>query len=469
MDFDTARHSFLGFRVQQSAATGGSKPRIYLDAAATTLMPKAVWNTVEAYLRNACANGHTETSAVGRATTSALEDAHAQVGALVGAGPEHAVVLLGAGATEPNNLLAEALARDPARPYCIVSTQEHHSNLLPWIRAFGKDNVFGIPTRDDGSLDLAELRAMLARGFGRVRVVALTAVSNVTGCINPIHEVAAIAHAAGAEVAVDAAQALAHLPIQMSTGGPTAIDYLVGSGHKTYAPGSPGILVARRDGIAAPGWQLGLVGGGTVEYVGETVAFKDDVVARLEAGTPNIPGAVALGAAVRWLRALDLKKIRAHEQALVARALDTLAKVPDCVVYGGTLPEDRGGVITFNLHGVPYGLVAAALDDYFAIAVRGDCFCAQPYVRHLMERACDARGLCEIPDGKRRGMVRASFGVFTDASDIDALANALRWIQGKVEWLKARYDHIGDGAWRHKEFQPTCAFDPAAAFAASSR
>jgi len=461
------QREFLGLGKPAEVATlaGGRAmvPRVYLDAAATCLMPTSVWKTEAQYLESSCANSHTSASAVGRATTEALLRVHQLIGQLVNADPNtDTVILCGSGATEPTNLLAAAMFLDDPRQLVCVSAIEHHSNLLPWMRAAGRDNVRLIDCLDDGSLDIAHLTRVLSAERGKVRAVTVTGVSNVTGVITPLEQIAALAHAAGADLVVDAAQAAAHIPMNMHPGpAAQAIDYLILSGHKLYAPGAPGALIGRKDLFQRTDWSIGNVGGGTVDRVEyEHVLWKADPSERYEAGTPNIPGAIALGAAAKMLLAVGMDTIRAHEVELVHYAFAKLATVPGLLIYGPGSTEARAGVFSFNLSDLPHGLVAAALSDYAAIWVRNDCFCAQPYVRQQLQAACDTRGFCLRPDDpSMRGMVRASFALFTTEADIDRLTAALIWIADHRTVLLASYESNADGTqFKHKTFQPAPVF-----------
>jgi selenocysteine lyase/cysteine desulfurase len=455
----------LGTPTEVATLTGGKVvvPRVYLDAAATCLMPKSVWQTEAQYLTTSCANGHTDASAVGRATTEALLRVHQLIGQLVGADPTtDTVILCGSGATEPTNLLASAMFSNDPRPLVCVSAIEHHSNLLPWMRAAGRDNVRLIDCLDDGSLDIAHLTRVLIEERGKVRAVTVTGVSNVTGVITPLEQIAALTHAAGADLVVDAAQAAAHIPMNMHPGpAAQAIDFLILSGHKLYAPGAPGALIGRKDLFQRTDWSIGNVGGGTVERVEYThVLWKADPSERYEAGTPNIPGAIALGAAAKMLLAVGMDTVRAHEVELVRYAFEKLGAVPEILIYGPRSTESRAGVFSFNLSDMPHGLVAAALSDYAAIAVRNDCFCAQPYVRQQLQAACDTQGFCLRPDDPSlRGMVRASFALFTTKADIDRLAAALTWIGQHRNELNAVYESSDDRThFHHKTFRPATPF-----------
>ena len=489
---------FLGLGREDPVATLEGPPakrrRVYLDATATSLMPRVVWEAWRWYFEDACANSHTHAHAAGRATTLAIERSRELVGRLVGYDPATDVVIFtGNGATGATNLLADAIFppvvaqllrmgadADPAvreatarlvvalnaqhralverlpRDLVVVSKMEHHSNMLPWIRAASQSHVRFVDLLPDGTLDLAHLGRILAAEGARVRVVAVTGVSNVTGIVNPVHEIARLAHRVGAEIVVDAAQAAPHVPIAMHPSDPEeALDYVIISGHKLYAPGSRGVLVGKRAPFAGDR-VVGMVGGGSVDFVStDEVRFKDEISAREEAGTPNIPGTIALGVVAKLLLEIGMDTIRAHEAELVADALPRLLAIPDVVVYGSTDTRavPRAGVIAFNLRSMPHGLVAAALSDFFAIAVRNDCFCAQPYVKEQLRGGPEVESACsdDVCDALRRpGMVRASFGAFTTHDDVAALEAALRFIVANQRELRDRYAQDAAGEWSLK-------------------
>ncbi|MCC6647301.1 MAG: aminotransferase class V-fold PLP-dependent enzyme [Polyangiaceae bacterium] len=457
---------FLGLHpptpVRTLDGAGATRRKVYLDATATSLMPTPVWAALDRYFRLACANSHTHAHAAGRETTAAIERARELVGELVGWDPSVDVAIFtGNGATGAANLLAEALFPAPptqGRDVVLVSKMEHHSNMLPWMRAVGRDRVRFIDTSPDGTLDQACYRRLLEAEGARVAVVAVTGVSNVTGIINPVHELARTAHRAGAEIVVDAAQAAPHVPLDMHPAGDPdgALDYVIVSGHKLYAPGSRGVLIGRRD-VFHEDRVVGGVGGGAVDMVStEEVRWKADVAAREEAGTPNIPGTIALGVVAGMLREIGMDLVREHEVALVDDALGRLSRVPGVVVYGSadTARVPRAGVIAFNVRDLPHGLVAAALWDYFAIAVRNDCFCAQPYVKEQLQLRPDVESSCASEAAAcdvehKPGMVRASFGVFTTRDDVAALDEALTFIAAHAGELRARYVRSAGGDFTH--------------------
>jgi len=350
---------------------------------------------------------------------------------------------------------------------------EHHANDLPHRKHAGE--VIHIPLSGAapllGAIDLAALERLLEQHRGRVNYVAVSAASNVTGIRNPVHEIAALAHAFDAWIIVDASQHLAHAPLAMSDTGAIAreLDAVAFSGHKLYAPGSPGVAVVRRALLAD--CEPDEVGGGMVEdvHLGTyqiTAQFPD----REEAGTPNIIGAVQLGAVLNVLQRVGMERIHTAEQRQLRQLLSGLAAIAKVRIYGDPDCDrtPRLGTVAFNLEGLEHGLVAAVLNDYHNVAVRNGCFCAHPYVRELLKPelwaldfdpdAEDAAGLIR----HRQGMVRASLGLYSDAEDITALLAGIEDLLARPEYYRAQYDAGADGNFRHRQFAApaTTLFDP---------
>lgn len=429
---------------------------VYLDAAATSLMPRATYNALGKYFERSCANPHTDAHLSGRATTRAIEDARASLARLFRAPRErYATIFCGSGSTAALNRAARIVRSLPMgnRDTVIVSAMEHHSNHLPWTES---GRVVFVPTRSDGSLDMGALEVLVRSEGHRLRAVAVTAASNVTGAVTPINRIAELAHSVGALCVVDAAQAAPHIPVHVGGGygpparGMDAIDLLAISGHKFFAPGSPGVLFAARG--LFEGTVFGDVGGGTVASVTyrDAAVYLPNAEEREEAGTPNVPGILALGMACLLVeQAGGMRAIEEQDQALTRALLSGLRKRSNVVVYGSDAPgrEPRVGTVSFNLVNVPHGLVAAALSDKFGIAVRNQCFCAQPYVRALLHESMPVAATCRHGQESRPGMVRASLGPWNTLSDIEALLRALDWVQKNRESLCAAYSPTGDGSW----------------------
>lgn len=323
----------------------------------------------------------------------------------------------------------------------IAFAAEHHANLLPWRRRHL--TLLPLPASADDALGRLE-QALSRAAPGRTRLVAVTGASNVTGEIWPYPEMARLAHQHGARIMLDAAQLAPHRRIDMVTDG---IDYLALSGHKLYAPFGAGALIGSGDWLGTG--EPFLAGGGAVRYVGTDTVLWADLPDRQEAGSPNVIGAVALGAACRTLQAADRDSIEAYQTRLAAQAREQLVAVPGIEVYR-LWPADhpRIAVLPFALHGVPYARLAAVLSAEFGIGVRHGCFCAHPLMTALLLIDVDhearirhdlARGLpTAIP-----GAVRASAGIGTTAADYEKLIAAVTDIA--VRGPRWTYTSTADG------------------------
>jgi cysteine desulfurase / selenocysteine lyase len=496
--FERLKRSFLGLRqrdpVFRDGGDSAEQRRVYLDTTATALMAELVWRGLEAYFERACANSHTEAHRAGRDTTRAIEESRAAIGRLVGYDPARDVVLFTSnGATGAINFLARALypselraplkrfpggappglvealgqglgdygrsvlAEMTLRPLVVVTTMEHHSNLIPWMEAVGHHNMRAARIDPDtGALDLEDLRRILQREGQRVRLVAVTGVSNVTGIVNPVREIARMAHAVGAQILVDGAQWVPHAKVEMHAPDPAeTLDYLVLSGHKVYAPGSRGALIGNLETLSGRRCVTD-VGGGMVEYVTlEEFEIKDDVTAREEAGTPNIPGSIAMGLIAETLERIGMELVAEREYALTRKLLARLTKIPSVTVYGSTDLDavPRAGVVSFNVANLHHGLVATYLNDFHDIAVRDGCFCAHPYVKALLkvDAQTEESYRHEMLCGDRRnipGMVRASLGIYSSEDDVEALGEALERLVVRADEMRERYVADFDGTYR---------------------
>ena len=474
---DSLHRDFIGLDTRYRLADGRVTRRHYLDSAASTLALRCARQVADELLRH-YANTHSELHFSARVASHAYDWAHEQVLKFVRADPNrYTAFFAGSGCTAPLNRLARVLAaRRPERDVVLVSLMEHHANDLPHRKH--ARTVVHIPLTGTaptlGAVDLAALERLLEQYRGRVNYVAVSATSNVTGIINPVHDIAALAHAHGAWVIVDASQHLAHAPLPVSDTGAEErkLDALVFSGHKLYAPGSPGVAVVRRTLLENE--EPDEVGGGMVEDVhlsGYQISarFPD----REEAGTPNIIGAVQLGAVLNVLQQADMEQVHAAEQRLLRRLLAALAGIPEVRIYGdpdlGRTP--RLGTVTFNLEGLEHGRVAAVLNDYHNVAVRNGCFCAHPYVRELLKPelwtldldpdAEDAAAMLE----PWQGMVRASLGLYTTDEDIEVLLAGIRDLLAQPDHYRALYEMDTDGNFHHRTFNAPAKvlFDPEAA------
>jgi cysteine desulfurase/selenocysteine lyase len=383
------------------------RPLVYLDSAATSQKPTAVIEAMDRYYREYNANVHRGIYEISEKATAAYEGARDQVARLINA-PSGREIVWVRNATEAINLVAYSWGRRNLGPgdAIVLTEMEHHANLVPWqllAQEVDGDLEF-IPITDDGILRLDVFEILLRL---HPRLVAFTHVSNTLGTINPVREMVEMAHAAGALVLVDGAQAVPHLPVDVQELG---ADFYVFSGHKTLGPTGSGVLWGRRELLdAMPPF---LTGGDMIREVKLRRSEFNEVPWKFEAGTPDISAAIGLGVAADYLRELGMERVREHERALVAYALETLAReVPGIALYGP--PADvRGGVVPFNLPGIHPHDVAQILDRE-GVCIRAGHHCTMPLHERLDLAATG----------------RASFSVFTTTDDIDALAAGLREVR----------------------------------------
>jgi cysteine desulfurase/selenocysteine lyase len=386
------------------------KPLVYLDNAATSQKPDVMIEALGDYYRLHNANIHRGVHMLAEEATAAYEGARRKVGRFINAYSPREVVFV-RNTTEAINLVAYSWGRSNVGrdDVVILSLMEHHSNLVPWqllSQETGAALEF-IGLDDDGRLLLEDLDYLLDLHGQRVKLVAISGMSNVLGTINPVAEVVRRAHDAGALALVDAAQSVPHLPVDLRS---IDADFLAFSGHKMLGPTGIGVLWARREILQAMPPFLG--GGDMIRSVHLRESEWNDIPHKFEAGTPNIAHAIGLGVAVDYLDGLGMENVLAHEQAMAAYALERLATVPHLRIYGPPAGE-RGGVVTFNLtrdgelliH--PHDL--ASILDREGIAIRAGHHCAQPLMEHY-----------GVP-----ATARASFYVYNTEAEIDVLADAL--------------------------------------------
>ncbi len=426
---------------QRFQVLGDSEPRrlIYLDHGASTHPPRSVLATYQDFLEHSYANVHRGQHHLSQLATDRFEHVSDDILRFIGAEPDRASLILLGNTTQALDLAAHVMQEQDG--ITLVSLMEHHSNDLPH-RARGEVVHSGV--RDDGTLDYADLEEKLRSR--RVKLVAVTGASNVTGYLTDVHRIARLAHAHGARILVDAAQQLAHAPIRvLPLADPGHLDFVAGAGHKAYAPFGSAFLygpVALLD--QAPPY---IPAGGTVVYVTEDEAFFKGSPERHEGGTPNIAGAVAFAAALRFLEEVGMDAVRAHERALVARAMAALDPIDGVRVLGHPDPELRIGALALTIDGVPHELAATILNREAAIAVRNGCFCAHPYLHRLLgiEDASDLRRrLVAGEEVELPGAIRPTFGIFNDEEEVDELVRMIRVLRDRA-W-KGRYGEIRGAA-----------------------
>jgi len=376
---------------------------VYLDNAATTQKPRQVIDALVRYYETSNANIHRGIHTLAARATEQYEEARRRVARFIGAASPEEVVFT-RNATEAINLIARTWGDEHIGEgdEIVLTLMEHHSNIVPWqLLARRKGAVLryaGLTA--DGRLDLDGLRGMIGP---RTKLVAVTQMSNVLGTINPVSDIAEVAHRAGALLLVDGAQSVPHLPVNV---GAMGADFLAFSAHKMLGPTGVGVLWARAELLEAMPPFLG--GGDMIAVVRPEGSTWADLPHKFEAGTPNIADVVAFGAAIDYLEQLGMANVRRHEEELTAIALDRLAGIAGLRVFGPAAAAERGGVVSFAMEAAHPHDVATIADGY-GVAIRAGHHCAQLLMRALGVPATS----------------RASFSIYNDVDDIDALVEAL--------------------------------------------
>ena len=377
---------------------------VFLDSAASSQKPTAVLHAMDRYYETTHANVHRAAYTLAEEATNAMESARAKVAGFIGA-PSANEIVFTKNATESINLVARSWGAANLGPGdVIVLTQlEHHANIVPWQQLAAERGLElrWIPLTDDGRLDLTDLDRLL----DGAKLLALSAMSNVVGTITPVRRLTDAAHAAGALACIDACQYVPHVTTDVVEMG---ADFLAFSGHKMLGPTGVGVLWARADLLESMPPFLG--GGGMILDVTTDGFVPAEVPHKFEAGTPPIAEIVGLGAAVDYLGSLGMDKVRAHEVALTTYAMDSLTERfgSDLVIYGPADPAVRGGVMSLAFKGIHPHDLSQVLDQH-GVCVRPGHHCAKPLMRVLGVGAT----------------ARASWYVYNDEADIDALGDAL--------------------------------------------
>ena len=432
------RDRIVGIDRQVPLLDGRLAPYINLDNAASTPALRDVAEAIDRFLPY-YSSVHRGTGFKSRLSTVAYDQAHAIILRFVGADPESNTCIFGKNSTEALNKLAFRIPLEPDS--IIISTQmEHHSNDLPW-RA--RAEVVHIQATAEGRFDEDDFDRQLAKYGQRIALVAVTGASNVSGFIQPIHRLARKAHAAGARILVDAAQLAPHRQVDMKRDDDAEhIDFVVLSAHKMYAPFGTGALIGPKEVFlqGPPEYP----GGGTVDIVTLDDVAWAGMPDRDEAGSPNVIGAVAMATAIQVLLEVGMDQIAAHEEELIRYTLERLGSLPGVTIYGETDParaHEKVGAIPFNLEGVSHFLLAAILGYEGGIGVRSGCFCAHPYVVHLLNLNEEEAGswrdqMLQGDKSNMPGMVRMSFGCYNNTDDVDRLVEMVQRV--------ARGDYQGD-------------------------
>lgn len=377
------------------------EPLVYLDNAATTQKPQQVLDVLADYYQKDNANVHRGVHTLSERATARYEAARQKVADFIQA-KSSKEILFTRGTTTSLNWVAQ-FAKEILQPdqEVIISVQEHHSNIIPWQQACQQTGAkLRYVTLKDGELDMDHLRSLLS---SKTKFVSLAHVSNVLGGVVPIGEIAELVHQVGAYLVVDGAQSVPYMGVNVQE---LDVDFYAFSGHKMLGPTGIGVLYGKEE-------LLNLMspvefGGEMIDFVYEQSATWKELPWKFEAGTPNIAGAIGLGAAIDYLTEIGMDAIQAHEAELVDYVFPKLQAIPGLTIYGSQDLSKRTGVIAFNLDDLHPHDVATAL-DYEGVAVRAGHHCAQPLLRYL-----------QVP-----ATVRASFYIYNTKADCDKLVEAI--------------------------------------------
>ncbi|MGG1399853.1 cysteine desulfurase [Bacillus salipaludis] len=379
------------------------KPLVYLDSSATSQKPIQVIEAVEKYYREINSNVHRGVHTLGTRATDAYEGAREKVRKFINAKSTQEIIFTRGTTTSINTVAASyAAANLKEGDEIVITYMEHHSNIIPWQQVAKRTGAIlkYIDLQEDGTISLDDVRAQVT---SNTKIVSVMQVSNVLGSINPVKEIAKIAHENGAVMVVDGAQSAPHMKIDVQD---LDCDFLAFSGHKMCAPTGIGVLYGKKELLE--NMEPIEFGGEMIDFVHLQESTWKELPWKFEGGTPIIAGAVGLGAAIDFLNEVGLDNIAEHEHKLAAYALDKLSSVPGITIYGPKDPANRAGLVTFNIDDVHPHDVATVLDAE-GIAVRAGHHCAQPLMRWL----------------KAAATARASFYLYNTEEDIDKLVEGL--------------------------------------------
>ncbi|MGN7939176.1 cysteine desulfurase [Virgibacillus sp. 6R] len=372
------------------------KDLVYLDSAATSQKPQAVIEAVSTYYREYNSNVHRGVHTLGTRATDGYEGAREKVRKFIGAKSTQEIIFT-RGATTGLNIVAQSygLTNVKAGDEIVITYMEHHANVIPWqqVAKVTGATLKYIPLQEDGTIELSDVEATVT---ANTKIVSVMHVSNVLGTINPVKEIAKIAHKHGAIMVVDGAQSTPHMKIDVQD---LDCDFFAFSGHKMCAPTGIGVLYGKKELLEK--MEPIEFGGEMIDFVGLQESSWKELPWKFEAGTPIIAGAIGLAAAIDFLEQIGLENIEAHEHKLAQYALEQLSKVDGLTIYG---PKHRAGLVTFNIEDVHPHDVATVLDAE-GIAVRAGHHCAQPLMKWL----------------KVSATARASFYLYNTEDEVDKL------------------------------------------------
>lgn len=444
LSIDNIRKNIVGIDKKVMLRNGKKTNYIYFDNAASTPTLVPVLEKVNEFLEW-YSSIHRGTGYKSVISTRTYDDSRKIVADFLNADFKKNVVIYVKNSTEAINKLSYRLHLNK-NDVVISSLMEHHSNDLPWRN---KCKTLFVDVLEDGSLDLDDLEKKLTSNKGKVKLVAVTGCSNVTGYITDIHYIASLSHRYGAKILVDAAQLAPHRSINMS--GKSSDDYLdfvVLSGHKIYAPFGIGVLVGPKSTFQSG--EPEYTGGGTIISVSQSNIYYAGPPEREEAGSPNIVGAVALAEAIKAINEIGIDKIVEHEIKLTKYFLEKLTKIPEVKIYSNTkesLIPNMTSVISFDVVDFHHSLLACLLAYEGGIGVRNGCFCTHPYIHRLLNLSpSEIRKIQQdMIFGRLKnvpGLVRVSFGMYNTTQEIDVFINVLNYIIENKKSICDEYKYI---------------------------
>lgn len=380
--------------------TVNGHPLVYLDSSATSQKPIQVIEAITEYYRTTNSNVHRGVHTLGSRATDMYEGAREKVKNFLNA-KSSAEIIFTRGTTTSLNIVAQSygLANVGEGDEIVITPMEHHSNIIPWQQVAKKTGATlkYIPMQEDGTIALTDVKQTIT---DKTKIVAIAHVSNVLGTINPIKEIAQIAHQHGAVIVVDGAQSTPHLQVDVQD---LDVDFYAFSGHKMCAPTGIGVLYGKKEHLEK--MEPVEFGGEMIDFVEKYDATWKELPWKFEGGTPIIAGAIGLGAAIDFLNDIGMDNILAHEEKLAAYALDALSAIEGITIYG---PKERAALVTFNLGDIHPHDVSTVLDSY-GIAIRAGHHCAQVLMKEL----------------KVTATARASMYLYNTKADIDRLVEGL--------------------------------------------
>lgn len=433
------RSLVVGVETKIPIANGNHVTAINFDNAATTPPFLSVMNGIINFAPW-YSSIHRGKGYKSRLSSNIYEEGRQIIGDFVKADLSKDTVIFTKSTTESINILAYRLALKEKGKVVISTDMEHLANDLPWRNKF---DVKYVAVDSAGKLSMSDLERQLKKEKGKVSLVTVTGASNITGYINPIYEIAKLAHQYGTKIMVDAAQLAPHVPIDMRPHGSLEhLDYIAFSAHKMYAPFGVGVLVGPKETFkeGEPVYK----GGGDVLLVSHRFIEWDDPPSKDEAGTPNIMGVTALIEAVKTINMVGMNKIHEYEKKLIYYAISQLKKIPDVELYGYDGNDTkRVGLISFNIRDISHSFLAEILSREEGISIRDGLFCAHPYAAKLLDLSDDDLDYFHIhQDQPVPGMVRISFGLYNNYKEIDRFIGVIQRIVQNKKYYKTQYKSL---------------------------